>query len=153
MLPKSLLTLDRICDGTDIHSKKRLLEKLAELLANGYPQLDARDIFNNLFERERLGSTGLGHGVALPHARIDGIVRPMGAFVRVAGVPFDAIDNQPVVMALALIVPAQAHDTHLHLLAELAKLFGNTAIRESLREAPNAETLLDIFHPSAPGTC
>ncbi|MBN2885676.1 MAG: PTS sugar transporter subunit IIA [Chromatiaceae bacterium] len=146
MFTADLITESRIGHGLEIASKKRLLETLAELLASGHPRLSTEVVFERLLERERLGSTGLGHGIALPHARIREIGEPLGAFVRTAaGIDYDASDGEPVDLAFALLVPEEANDEHLRLLARLAGLFSDPLNRARLREAEDAEALLKLL--------
>jgi PTS system nitrogen regulatory IIA component len=150
MLPKSLLALDRIVlDGTS-SSKKRVLEQAADLLAASLEETSAEQIFERLLERERLGSTGLAGGVALPHARMSGMKEARGAFLRLAEpVEFDSMDGQPVDLAFALLVPENATEEHLQLLAKLAELFGNPANCARLRKADRAETVLRLLSDPA----
>jgi len=117
-------------------SKKRALEEAARQLGT-CPSAPAQElIFERLLERERLGSTGLANGVALPHARMTGIDRPYGVFVRLAAaVDFDALDEQPVDLLFALLVPEDATDEHLNLLAALARLFSDTRLCQQLRDS------------------
>jgi PTS system nitrogen regulatory IIA component len=147
MLSPDLITETRIGCGLEITSKKRLLEALAELLASDHPRLRPETVFDRLLERERLGSTGLGHGIALPHARLQEVTEVQGAFVRTAhGVDYDATDGEPVNLAFALLVPEAANDEHLRLLAHLASLFSDPAIREQLREADSPARLLQVLN-------
>jgi len=146
MLSVDFITESRIGHGLEIASKKRLLETLSELLASGHPRLSTEGVFERLLERERLGSTGLGHGIALPHARIREIGEPLGAFVRTArGIDYDASDGEPVDLAFALLVPEEANEEHLRLLARLARLFSDPLNRARLREAESAQTLLRLL--------
>jgi PTS system nitrogen regulatory IIA component len=136
----------RIRIDLEVASKKRLLQSLAGLLAEGGPGLMADTIFERLTERERLGSTGLGHGIALPHARMGDIDQAIGAFVATAaGVDYDASDGEPVDLAFALLVPEQATEEHLQLLAQLARLFSDPRVRQRLREAPTVDAVLAIL--------
>lgn len=146
MFPPQLLIERRVLGRASISSKKRLLETLGELLASAQPALSRESVFDRLLERERLGSTGIGYGVALPHARMPEITDSIGAFVQVReGVPFDAIDDQPVDLAFALLVPEAANETHLQLLADLAALFSEEPLRQRLRSADSPSTLFDIL--------
>ncbi|MCW8908198.1 MAG: PTS sugar transporter subunit IIA, partial [Sedimenticola sp.] len=102
--------------------------------------------FDKLLERERLGSTGLGNGIALPHARMAGVGEARGAFVQLQSkADFDAIDRQPVDLVFGLLVPEQATEEHLQLLARLATLFSDDSFCERLRKAGNPQALLDEF--------
>lgn len=143
MLPPSLINETRIRARAEVSSKKRLLEALAELLAPAGAQCSAAAVFDLLNERERLGSTGLGEGIALPHARIAGIDDAVGAFVQLRdGVSFDAPDDRPVDLAFGLLVPQDATEVHLSLLAGLAERFSDPKLREALREAQVPRELL-----------
>jgi PTS system nitrogen regulatory IIA component len=143
MFPQQFIVLSRIGSRLDIGSKKRLLEALGDMLATSIPSLTPEAVFERLLERERLGSTGLGHGIALPHARMREVKQAVGAFAQLEkGVDFDAIDDQPVDLAFALLVPEEATESHLQLLSQLAEMFSNTQLRSSLREADNAEQIL-----------
>lgn len=122
----------------DAASKKRILETLSELLAaaldvgDGTP--DSHSIFEGLLAREKLGSTGLGHGVGLPHARMSGVQRPVGALLRLANaVDFDSPDRAGVDLVFALLVPEESTNEHLQLLAQLASRFSDDDLRDALR--------------------
>jgi nitrogen PTS system EIIA component len=146
MFPPQFLTVERIASGVEITSKKRLLEVLAGLLSSAQPQLRTDTIFERLLERERLGSTGLGHGVALPHARVREADTAIGAFVQVRqAVDFDAVDARPVDLAFAMLVPESATEAHLQILAQLAGLFGEDDFREQLRQTNDPSTFLRLF--------
>ncbi len=122
-------------------SKKRVLEQAAHLLAPHDTKLSER-IFGRLLERERLGSTGLAGGVALPHARMPDITQTRGAFLRLASpVDFDSFDGHPVDLVFALLVPEEATEAHLQLLAELARTFNDPTLRAQLRRADSAQAL------------
>lgn len=145
MLPSGILSPDSISIAEPASSKKRVLEQAARLLAAGCHAVEAESIFERLLERERLGSTGLAGGVALPHARMPGATSSHGAFLRlVEPVEFDALDGQPVDLVFALLVPEDATEEHLKLLGNLATLFNDKSVREQLREA-DAENALKIL--------
>lgn len=144
MLPYDFLSQNTVATGVQVQSKKRLLEYIAELFANNNSQTQATDIFERLIERERLGSTGLGKGIALPHARIDGLEHARAVFVRLENsIDFDAIDNQPVDLIIALLVPADANETHLKILAGLAQFFSDESNCAQLREIQDQQELID----------
>src|SRR5574337_734686 len=111
-------------------------------------------VFDSLFARERLGSTGLGQGIAIPHGRIKGLKEATGAFLRLATpVQFDAPDGKPVSMLFVLLVPEQANEQHLQLLSELAQMFSERHFREALSSAPDSAAIHDLFAnwgPDAP---
>ncbi|ADC63755.1 PTS sugar transporter subunit IIA [Allochromatium vinosum] len=146
MLGPDLINEARIGCGLEIASKKRLLETLAELLASDHPRLQTETVFEHLLERERLGSTGLGHGIALPHARMKDVGEVVGAFVQtVQGVDYDAADGEPVDLAFALLVPEAANEEHLRLLAHLASLFSDPNRRVRLRESGSRAEILRVL--------
>jgi PTS system nitrogen regulatory IIA component len=146
MFPPQFLVVDRIWTGADVTSKKRLLQMLAELLAEGDAALTKEAIFERLTERERLGSTGLGHGIALPHSRMEEVPEARCAFMQLRqGIDYDAIDNRPVDLALALLVPADANETHLQLLSALAAMFSDEGLRDKLRTARSAQEILTLI--------
>ncbi len=146
MFPPHFIAADRIGNSLEIGSKKRLLEALSEFLASDHPSLDPETVFEHLLERERLGSTGLGHGIALPHARMKEVTEAVGAFAQLQdGVDFDAIDDKPVDLAFALLVPESADEMHLQLLAQLASMFNDPQLRQGLREASSSDQILELL--------
>ncbi|WP_456415648.1 PTS sugar transporter subunit IIA [Thiolapillus sp.] len=148
MLPEDLLQPDQIKLSNTTSSKKRALETVAELLAAGTNTPSAEAIYEKLLDRERLGSTGMNHGIALPHARIKGISKPTGAFLHLAtGVDFDSLDGEPVDLVFGLLVPEQATEAHLELLAELARLFSNPQLCAQIRRATSEEQVLQLLNP------
>jgi nitrogen PTS system EIIA component len=125
-------TCTRVLESTS--SKKRLLDTLSELIARTHTGIDQRSLFDQLMVRERLGSTGLGEGVAIPHCRLVGRTEVVGAFVKLdKPVDFDAPDGVPVDLVFVLVVPEHANKLHLELLARLAQVFGDDANRRALR--------------------
>lgn len=142
-----LIAPDRVKCLSGIKSKKRALESLGHLLSSGAAGVDPTDIFHHLVERERLGSTGLGHGVALPHARWANHEQnkniSLGSFIKLnKGVDFDSPDSQPADLLFALLVPEQCTDEHLQILASLAGMFSDPTFCEKLR---NCETDDELF--------
>lgn len=133
---------DRVRLADDVQSKKRALEQLAEILTQGTPYLTPGDIFTGLIGREKLGSTGVGHGVAIPHTRLKGTDDCIGAFMRLPqAVEFEANDEQPVDLIFGLLVPNQATDEHLTLLRRLAEMFSVEQTLTDLRDAGDDATL------------
>ncbi len=123
-------------------SKKRILENSSQLIADTTDSLDAEDIFTGLIGRERLGSTGLGDGVAIPHCRLENCQETIGALVKLPEpIDFDAIDGNPVDLLFVLIVPAEATEEHLQILASLAELFSQAEFRQALRQSNDANSL------------
>lgn len=146
MFPPQFIVSDRIGNSLEISSKKRLLELLGELLADAGSGLNPEGVFEHLLERERLGSTGLGHGVALPHARMKEVTNAVGAFVQLREpVGFDAIDDKPVDLAFGMLVPESANEVHLQLLSQLASMFSDAQLRQDLRGAASKEEILGIL--------
>ena len=136
MSPTSLISLRRSQAKRDLHSKKRLLDYLAELYAPDLsPTLSADDVFDGLCERERLGSTGLGQGIAIPHCRLVGLQTPLMCWISLsAPIDYDAVDGQPVDLIASLIVPESDHEQHLQLLSKIAQFFSNTSNVATLRQ-------------------
>ena len=142
MFPANFLNVERISCGNAAGSKKRVLEEVGRLLASSTSELTQDKVFDKLLERERLGSTGLGHGVALPHARMAGVEQAWGAFIQLSeGVDFDAIDGEKIDLAFGLLVPEEATQEHLTLLAKLASLFSDDALCAKLRSAKSEEQI------------
>jgi PTS system nitrogen regulatory IIA component len=152
-LVSRLLPASHVVLGLDVSSKKRLFEQIGLLFENSRQVPRAR-VFDALFERERLGSTALGYGVAIPHGRIKQIKEPACAFVRTAvPIPFEAPDGQPVSLVFAMLVPEHANETHLELLSELAQMFSDPGLRSALEaavDAPEAHRLITEWSPYAP---
>lgn len=141
-----LITPDRVICLDQISSKKRLLETLGQMLSLGAADLDPADIFNKLIERERLGSTGLGHGVALPHGRLGDNAASIGAFIKLDNpVDFDSTDGQPTDLIFALLVPAEHTEEHLQILASLAGMFSDGDFCKQLRECKTSEDLFKLI--------
>ncbi len=137
-----LISPDRIKCDSEVISKKRALELLSEMIAGSSDLVPANTLFNKLTARERLGSTGLGHGVALPHARIEGSDKAVGALLKLReGIDFDSFDKQPVDLLFALIVPEHFTDEHLKILADLAEMFSNENLCDRLRRAETPEEI------------
>ena len=153
-LVAKLLPPANVAVDIPVSSKKRLFEHLGLLFENNQG-IASSVVFDSLFARERLGSTGLGQGVAIPHGRIKGLKDALGAFVRLAApVPFDAPDGKPVGLVFALLVPEQATERHLQILSELAQMFSDRTLRESMLSAPDAPALhqlISIWQPDAAG--
>ena len=141
----SLLTSDRILCGADSTSKKKLLETLADMLAKDLPELDVSTVFESLLHRERLGSTGIGHGVAIPHGRLPGLTNAIGALIILnTGIDYDAPDQQPVDLLFALIVPEESTEEHLQILATLAQSFSSEETADRLRQCKDNDQVLMV---------
>ena len=149
LLPPGNVVLD-----LSVSSKKRLFEQIGLLFENHHG-IARNLVFDSLFDRERLGSTALGQGIAIPHGRIKGLKEALGAFVRLGQpVPFDAPDGKPVTLVFTLLVPEQATEKHLQILSELAQMFSDRGLRDALASAPDAGTLhrlISSWQPDAAG--
>jgi PTS system nitrogen regulatory IIA component len=140
-----LLRVEDIYLDLDVPDKARLLERFATLLARRHG-LSNTQVLESLTAREQLGSTGLGHGVAIPHARMPQCYAAAGVFVRTkVAVPFDAPDRKPVSLFLGLIVPKQATERHLQLLATAAAMFSDRSFRDKLRTCPDPTVARDLL--------
>ena len=136
-----LLPLSNVVLDLEVSSKKRLFEQ-AGLLFENNQGIGRALVFESLFARERLGSTGLGQGVAIPHGRIKGLRDGIGAFIRIATpVAFDSPDGAPVQLAFVLLVPEQANEQHLQILSELAQMFSDPGFREKVAIERDAAAL------------
>ena len=137
---------ERVIRQSKVTSKKRALEEVSGLIAGAQPDLVETEIFDCLLARERLGSTGIGHGVAIPHGRLKSVTHPIGAFAALEkGVDFDAMDGAPVDLVCALVVPIESTEEHLQILAALAALFSDERLRENMRRAASAEELYALL--------
>ena len=153
-LVAKLLSPSHVVLDLPVSSKKRLFEQ-AGLLFENHDAIGRSLVFDSLFARERLGSTGLGQGVAIPHGRIKGLKEAAGAFVRLAQpVAFDAPDGSPVQLVFVLLVPEKATEKHLQILSELAQMFSDKSLREAMNQAPDAAALhqlITAWQPDAAG--
>lgn len=140
ILPVSHIVLDM-----EVSSKKRLFEQVGEMLETD-AGLTRADVFECLFAREKLGTTGLGHGVAIPHGRTAGVSEVTAAFVRTREpIDFDAPDNQPVSLVFVLLVPEDAMGEHLEILSHLAERFSEKNVRDALLRCSNAEEVRQLL--------
>jgi PTS system nitrogen regulatory IIA component len=140
----NILTKERMLCHVQATSKKRALEYFSKLLATETLSLTSHEIFDSLLARERLGSTSLGKGIAIPHARVAQSHVTLAAFLQLEkGIDFDAIDKQPVDLLFALMVPENSTEEHLKLLAQLAAMFSEEKFSEKLRDT---EDCLEKFN-------
>ena len=143
----SLLTEGLILDTQNIDSRKRVLQTLASAIAEKIGA-DARDVLDAVLERENLGSTGVGDGVAIPHARLNGISVPIGAFLRLEqGVEFEAIDERPCDLIFMLLAPHNSGADHLRALAQVSRTFRNAELRDALRATATRKEIAEILCP------
>jgi PTS system nitrogen regulatory IIA component len=141
----SLLPENHVLLDVEVTSKKRLFEHIGLLFENTHG-IASGTVFDSLFAREKLGSTGLGQGIAIPHGRIKGLREASGAFLRLAQpLPFEAPDGQPVNLVFALLVPEQATEQHLQILSELAQRFSDPQFRATLNAAGDRGKILGAF--------
>jgi len=142
-----IITPERIATQIQVSSKKRAFETISEIFAaHSSDTLDAHHVFESLFARERLGTTAIDHGVAIPHGRIKNTSETIGAFLQLSeGIDCDAMDNQPVKLMFALLVPEESTEEHLQLLARLAKMFSDSELREKLHSAADNQALYDLL--------
>ena len=134
----TILPAANVLVGVDATSKKRVFEHAGMLFENQHAIARAT-VTDNLFARERLGSTGLGHGVAVPHGRVKGLKNPLAAVIRVEHpIPFDAPDDEAVSLLIFLLVPEAATQRHLEILSEIAELLSDRDLRERLKVEPDA---------------
>ncbi|MEM8562684.1 MAG: PTS sugar transporter subunit IIA [Pseudomonadota bacterium] len=132
-----------LCQAPGI-SKKRLFETIARVISEDQPTLAYEEIVYHLNAREKLGSTGLGDGIAIPHCRVEGCSEPLGTLITLEQpIDFDSPDDQPVDLVFALLVPQQADQQHLDILAEMARLFSQPGFTQSLRNAKDNTSLFD----------
>lgn len=140
ILPSSNVLVD-----VDASSKKRLFEQAGLLFENRH-SIARATVTDNLFARERLGSTGLGHGVAIPHGRIKGLKNPLAAVIRMLQpIGFDAPDEEPVSLLVFLLVPEAATQRHLEILSEIAELLSDRTLRDKLKAEPDAARLHQLI--------
>jgi PTS system nitrogen regulatory IIA component len=149
----ALLPIEHVIVGLDVGSKKRLFEQVGLLFENSRHIARAK-VFDSLFDREKLGSTGLGHGVAIPHGRIKGLKETLCAFAKTqSGIPFESPDGEPVRLVFAMLVPEHATEQHLEILSQLAQMFSDEQLRNALLAADDLQSayrLLTEWSPYAP---
>ncbi len=139
---ENILTPGRSLVNVPGGSKKRVLEQIAKVIAQDLPDLDPQTVFESFIAREKLGSTGFGNGIAIPHCRMAGCASPLSAVLRLDGpVDFDAIDGAPVDLLFVLLVPQAATDEHLELLRQIASMLDREEVRDQLRKAPTSQDL------------
>ena len=151
-LISKLLPAQNVLLDLDVSSKKRVFEH-AGLVFENHHSIARSQVFDSLFAREKLGSTGLGQGVAIPHGRVKGLRDAIGAMIRMREpVPFDAPDGLPVNLIFVLLVPERATDLHLQILSELAQMFSDKSFRDQLLTATTADSvhrLIAEWQPNA----
>lgn len=147
----SLLAKDHVFPDAHVTSKKRLLELIAEKAAN-HLNIPQKRIFSRLLERERLGSTGLGQGFAVPHARLEGLDRIHACFLKLdQPIPFDAADQEPVDLVFVLFVPEDSTEEHLQVLASLAKIFSQPQVANAIRQSHSSDEIIETLSKAEAG--
>lgn len=142
---ENILTPGRSLVNVPGGSKKRVLEQIANLIGREVPDLDSQAVFESLVAREKLGSTGFGNGIAIPHCRLKGCESPISALLHLdAPVDFDAIDGAPVDLLFVLLVPEAATDAHLELLRQIASMLDRKEVRDRLRSAASNQALYQV---------
>jgi PTS system nitrogen regulatory IIA component len=145
-LISKILAPDNILLDAESTSKKRVFERVGLLFENNQ-QISRSQVFDSLFTREKLGSTGLGQGVAIPHGRIAKLRDATAAFVKTSNlIPFDAPDGQPVSLIFVLLVPERATDLHLQILSELAQMFSDAQFRDRLLACEESASIHQLFY-------
>ncbi|MCX7822325.1 MAG: PTS sugar transporter subunit IIA [Syntrophobacterales bacterium] len=148
----NLLAEEGIITELDVSSKTELLRRISDTLAKCYPSFNADEIFQVLMEREKLGSTGVGDGIAIPHGklpedRFSSEPLPILLFARsLRGIDFDAMDSKPVYLIFALIAPENYPGMHLKVLAKIARLLKNKEVQEKLLLAKTRKEILEIIN-------
>lgn len=146
MLVDDLISQESVLPDVRTSSKKRLLEVISQALARNNEDLNSREVFESLCARERLGSTGLGNGVAIPHGRVSGSSRVQAVFIRLAKpLAYDAVDGKPVDLLFALAVPENCNSDHLKLLSEIAEKFSDAELLDQLRSAEGAKDMVRLL--------
>ena len=142
---ENILTPGRSLVNVPGGSKKRALEQIANLISSQVPELEMQDVFEALIAREKLGSTGFGNGIAIPHCRLEGCETPVSALLHLEKpIDFDAIDGAPVDLLFVLLVPQAATDAHLELLRQIASMLDRKEVRDKLRSASSNEALYQV---------
>jgi PTS system nitrogen regulatory IIA component len=142
---ETILTLGRSVVNAPGGSKKKALEQIANLISDQVPELEMQEVYEALIAREKLGSTGFGNGIAIPHCRLKSCETPVSALLHLdAPIDFDAIDGAPVDLLFVLLVPQAATDAHLELLRQIASMLDRKEVRDKLRSASSNEALYQV---------
>lgn len=140
------LVPERVLLDLETSSRKRLFEHIAELSSHGLEEVSEGCILKKITERERLGSTGLGRGIAVPHGRIENLEEPVISVVKLSNpIDYDAPDEQPVWLAVGLLVPIEANEAHLKLLSLLVTRFQDESFIDSMKQCHSREQVVALF--------
>ncbi|MFT6086823.1 MAG: PTS system nitrogen regulatory IIA component [Glaciecola sp.] len=143
MIISDIISLDRTECAVECHSKKRIFEIISEIAVKGNPQLDLGDVLSSMLAREKMGSTGIGNGIAIPHGRIEGIYDIVAIIVTSEEpIQFDAIDDKPVDIFFALLVPSEQTQEHLQTLSSIAKKLSDKNIVKAIRSAASKDQII-----------
>ncbi len=143
---QDILTLDCTSCAVPASSKKRILEKICQLAANKVGEVDPSDLLDSLLDREKMGSTGIGNGIAIPHGRLSNTNKAVAVLVTTASaIDFDAIDNREVDVFISIFVPENSCQEHLDTLQHIAKLFSNKETIKRVRKCSNDKQLFELI--------
>lgn len=147
MLLKSILEPGQVIYSTELNSKKQVLQQISNMFSEQAPWLKNKDIFNSLLERERIGSTAVGHGIAIPHCHLEDINKPVGCLIALKNsIDFNSVDNKPVNIIFALMMPEKNHKLHLQLLGRIAEVLDQQDIRQEISKINDSSELYDVIN-------
>jgi len=142
----NILSPNRVINNGTVSSKKAALEALANLISSAEPNLTQAEVFESLIAREKLGSTSLGNGIALPHGRQKGGTQAIGAFIQLhEGIQYDTVDLEPVDLLFALSVPEESTEEHLEILSKLASILSDSSLVNNIRSCDSPESIFTIL--------
>jgi PTS system nitrogen regulatory IIA component len=146
MIISDIISLDRTECAVECQSKKRIFEVISDIAVKGNPQLDVNDVLASMLAREKMGSTGIGNGIAIPHGRIEGITDIVAIIVTSEEpIQFDAIDDKPVDIFFALLVPSEQTQEHLQTLSSIAQKLSDKNIVKALRNAASRDEIVSAL--------
>lgn len=150
MTLQDILTLDCTQCAVPVTSKKRLLEQICNLASNGLKDSNPTDLLDSLLDREKMGSTGIGNGIAIPHGRLSNTDKAIAVFLTTQqAIDFDAIDNQPVDIFICLFVPEDSTQEHLETLQSIAKLFSDRKTAKQVRKCTNHQEMFNLIQQAS----
>lgn len=150
MTLQDILTLDCTQCAVPVTSKKRLLEQICNLASNGLKDSNPTDLLDSLLDREKMGSTGIGNGIAIPHGRLNNTDKAIAVFLTTQqAIDFDAIDNQPVDIFICLFVPEDSTQEHLETLQSIAKLFSDRKTAKQVRKCTNHQEMFNLIQQAS----
>ena len=143
MIINDIISLDRTQCSVECHSKKKIFEVISEIAVQQSPELDQLDVLSSLLAREKMGSTGIGNGIAIPHGKIKGLENIIAVIVTSnQPIEFDAIDSLPVDIFFAILVPEAQTESHLQALSGIARKLSNKEIVKAVRQAKNKNEIV-----------